>query len=278
MNKNEFISYSKTKLRKEGGFTPAQFDLIDSLKPFEGLLLHSSKRFAIQTISGSDGNRCFLIDLDAIKVEPTENSKQAKAMIRERVHRIPQPSAEELESYLNRWSANPNTYIPEAALNKLFKEICPGNRSIEEVALKVAALNTVYATQIYSVYPVAKHIVGLNMDDRLAAGDERLVDDMKGIAYEGKISHRDHYSFASKYCSFHNPEAFPIYDSYVEKVLLHYRDANRFCDFKQEELKDYPTFKRVIAAFQRHFGLEGYTVKQIDQYLWQFGKEYEEYF
>lgn len=268
---DEFVSYdNKTKLRKEGGLTSAQFDLIDSLKPFTGLLLHSSKKFAVLTLD----KRYFLIDLDEIKVEQTATSKQAKAMIRERAKGIPRPSAEELESYLNRWNADPNVYAPEAALDKLFKEMCPGNHSVEEVMLKVAALNTVYATQIYSVYPMAKHIVELNIDDRLAAGDEQLVNDMKGVEYEGKISHRDHYSFASKYCSFHNSEAFPIYDSYVEKVLLHYRDADGFCDFKQEELKDYPTFKRVMAAFQQHFGLEGYTVKQLDQYLWQFGKKY----
>lgn len=87
-----------------------------------------------------------------------------------------------------------------------------------------------------------------------------------GVDYmiNGKASHTDHYSFANKYCSFHNSDTFPIYDSYVDSILWHYQNAEHFCIFKRNELKDYPKFKRIIRSFQRYFGLERYTVKQLD--------------
>jgi hypothetical protein len=31
---------------------------------------------------------------------------------------------------------------------------------------------------------------------------------------------------------------------------------------------------RVIRDFQKHYGLEQFNVKQLDQYLWQLGKKY----
>lgn len=138
----------------------------------------------------------------------------------------------------------------------------------------MAALNTVYNTQIFSVYPIAKRILSLQIDERLRAGDESLVQEIMSVDYMGKIRHINHYSFASKYCSFHNPEAYPIFDSYVEKVLLYYQKKDGFYSFSKEDLKDYGKFKHAIYAFRDYYGLNHYTVKQLDQFLWQFGKDY----
>lgn len=189
------------------------------------------------------------------------------------VFHIPRPSCGEVDRYLHKWNTTADLFQPETVLKKLFTETCPKNNSIDDIILKTAALNTVYNTYIYSVYPVAQHILSLNIDERLAEGDETLVNELMRVFYTdgGKI---DHYSFATKYCSFHNPNAFPIYDSYVDKILQHYRNQEGFSSFKNNELKSYPNFKRIIADFRRHFGLEKYSVKQLDQYLWQFGKEY----
>lgn len=186
---------------------------------------------------------------------------------------IPRPSCGEVDRYLHRWNTTADLFQPEIVLKKLFTETCPKNNSIDDIILKTAALNTVYNTYIYSVYPVAQHILSLDIDERLAAGDETLVNELMRVFYTdgGKV---DHYSFATKYCSFHNPDVFPIYDSYVGKILQHYRNQDGFSVFKNIELKSYPNFKRILADFRRHFGLEKYTTKQLDQYLWQFGKEY----
>ena len=186
---------------------------------------------------------------------------------------IPTPSCSEVERYLRRWNTTPSLYKPECVLRVLFTQMHPYNVSIEDIILKAAALNTVYNTRIYSVFPVAQHILNLAIDDRLRKGDTTLVNEIMRVVYEnGRII--EHYSFATKYCSFHNPDAFPIYDSYVGKVLVYYRDKLHFSNFRDCDLKDYSIFKRVIGDFRHCFGLEKYSVKQLDQFLWQFGKEY----
>lgn len=186
---------------------------------------------------------------------------------------IPRPSCEEVDKYLYRWNTTPDLFQPETVLKKLFTETCPRNNSIDDIILKTAALNTVYNTYIYSVYPVAQHILSLDIDKRLAVGDESLVNELMRVFYTdgGKI---EHYSFATKYCSFHNSDAFPIYDSYVDKILQYYRNQEGFSAFKNSDLKNYPHFKRILSDFRHYFGLEKYTTKELDQYLWQFGKEY----
>lgn len=66
---------------------------------------------------------------------------------------------------------------------------------------------------------------------------------------------------------------YPIFDSYVYKMLLHWRKQEAFHDFKPEDLMDYPKYCKVLLRFRKYFGLEEYNLKQIDRYLWQAGKE-----
>ena len=93
---------------------------------------------------------------------------------------------------------------------------------------------------------------------------------------EVKISDnkRYFYSFATKYCSHHNPIAFPIYDSYVEKVLVYFNKVDEFSSFKIKDLKDYRKFKGILLDFQRYYKLERFNLKEIDRYLWLLGKEF----
>ena len=37
---------------------------------------------------------------------------------------------------------------------------------------------------------------------------------------------------------------------------------------------DYKKFKNIIIAFREYYDLEEFNLKEIDQYLWQLGKEY----
>lgn len=194
----------------------------------------------------------------------------------EKTDDIPYPSCDNVEIYLHKWNTSASLYEPETALNKLFNQICPYNTSLNDIMLKVAALNTVYNTHITDVYTISQHILSLDIDSRLKDGNENLVNELMHVKYinDQKTVYKNHYSFSSKYCSFHNPDAFPIYDSYVDSILWHYQKTTQFYAFDRKDLKNYPKFKSAIKAFQLYFGLEQYTVKQLDQYLWQFGKEY----
>ena len=142
---------------------------------------------------------------------------------------VPVPSKEQMEYYLAKWDELENYHLQEDALDKLFLKLCPKNADITDILLKVSTLNDFYSTNIFSVYPVAKHILSLGIDARLKAGDVTLVNDIKQINING--TERNFYSFASKYCSHHNPLDYPIYDSYVDAVLRYFRNRDCFAAF-----------------------------------------------
>lgn len=185
---------------------------------------------------------------------------------------VPNPSVEQVEHYLREWDNLENYHLQEDALDKLFFELCPENKDMSSILLKVAALNDFYSTNIFSVFPVAKHILALDIDDRLKAGDISLVSDIQRVTINN--IEKNFYSFATKYCSHHHPLDFPIYDSYVDKVLCYFRNRDRFASFKNKDLKDYAKFKSVLMKFSSFYGLDQFNLKKIDKYLWQLGKKY----
>ena len=131
--------------------------------------------------------------------------------------------------------------MQENSLDKLFFKTYPNNIDINDILIKTSSLNDFYSTNIFSVFSIAKHILELNIDERLKSGDETLVDDIARVTINGK---KKFYSFASKYCSHHYPTAFPIYDSYVEKVLMHFQKKDNFSNFKKNDLKNYKSLNQ----------------------------------
>ncbi|WPC38318.1 hypothetical protein PQQ32_02320 [Brachyspira hyodysenteriae] len=204
----------------------------------------------------------------------------------EDVNNIPKPSIEEVESYLKKWHSLEHYDCQEKALNKLFFELCPDNKDISSILIKVATLNDFYSTNIYRIFDVAKHIESLNhienkssVDERLNNGNEdvSLVDDIKKVTMINKDNEEkeiNFYSFATKYCSHHKPEYYPIYDKYVDVILRYFRREDNFYKFKNDDLKEYCQFKNIITQFMKFYKLDNYTFKEIDMYLWQLGKYY----
>lgn len=182
------------------------------------------------------------------------------------------PSIEQVEFYLRAWDEQENYVLQEHALDKLFFETYPNNTDINDILIKASSLNDFYSTNIFSIFTVAKHILELDIDNRLQAGDASLVDDIADMTISGKK--KRFYSFASKYCSHHKSTLFPIYDSFVDMVLRHFRKADGFSSFADDELKNYPRFIEILNEFQRFYGLDGVNKKDLDRYLWQLGKHY----
>lgn len=183
---------------------------------------------------------------------------------------IPKPSVEEVKKYLKEWDALENYVNQENSLDKLFFHLIPENKLIEDILIKCSTLNDFYSTNIFSIFPIAKHILQLDIDERLKSGDLTLIDD---IANKNVMGRRN-YSFASKYCSHPNPEQFPIYDSYVDKVLRYFRREDKFANFKNDNLQDYIKFRAILEEFKVYYSLEQYSLKELDKYLWLLGKEY----
>ena len=140
------------------------------------------------------------------------------------------PSAEQVSMYLERWDSLENYVLQESSLRKLFAETYPTNVDMDDVLIKVCSLNDFYSTNIFSPFTVAKHIVDLDIDQRLSSRDLTLVNDIALVKVNGQKT-INFYSFATKYCSHHFPDDYPIYDSFVEKMLMHFKRVGKFFKF-----------------------------------------------
>lgn len=181
------------------------------------------------------------------------------------------PSPEKLKAYIERWNTLKDYVNQERALDKLYRELCPNNRCIEDILIKCSALNDFYSTNIFKVHNVAQHYMNMNIDSRLAKNDLSLVGDLSRV----KINEKSFcfYSFASKYCSHHRPDVYPIYDSYVHMTLDYFKKRDHFSTYKSSELKDYETYCNIIQSFKSFYNLDSFSVKDLDKYLWQLGKD-----
>ena len=182
---------------------------------------------------------------------------------------IPRPTIDEVEKYIESWNHLDKYVYQERSLDKLFCDLIPENKVMEDILIKCSALNDFYSTNIFSICPVAKHIYELDIDERLSKGDLTLVEDIANV----RDLNKRFYSFATKYCSHHNPDSFPIYDNYVDRVLRYFRKKDNFADFKNKDLKDYVLFNEILHKFASYYSLEMYSLKDLDRYLWQLGKE-----
>ena len=190
-----------------------------------------------------------------------------------------EPTKENVDKWCNIWDQTQDYLETETALTKLFTELCPKNEHLNDILIKVCTLNDFYSTNIYKVLDVSRIIKNLKIDNRLK-NDERdtgIVTDINE-AVQLKTG-KSVYSFASKYCSHHKPDLYPIYDYYVDILLRYYRDNDRDTDeekrfiFADRELKEYGTFCEVEEKFKKRYGLKC-GAKQLDKFLWQVGKKH----
>lgn len=187
--------------------------------------------------------------------------------------KIIRPSPKEIKKYLKLWNSLENYTLQESSLNKLFSKTYPLNNNLNDVLIKVCSLNDFYSTNIFSPFTVAKHIVSLKIDDGIEKNDLEIVNKIGKVRMKGN-KEINFYSFATKYCSHHKPTIYPIYDSYVEKILIYFKKKHKFADFSRKDLRLYVQFRKILLEFREYYGLEQFNLKQIDQYLWQAGKKY----
>ena len=179
---------------------------------------------------------------------------------------------EALEYNKKAFSANPNVgNAKEETIVKLCRKSIHQNETLEDVLSKCVVINTLANTNIIEVFHVAKHIFELHIDSRLQAGDYSLVKDIAEVEIKDK-PHR-FYSFASKYCSYHYPEKFSIYDRYVDLMLFEFQKRDHFGNFNRQDLKNYACYMKALHDFKSYYKLEDLTMRELDKYLWLLGKE-----
>lgn len=158
----------------------------------------------------------------------------------------------------------------------------PQNTTEHYVFLKVATLNSLYSTQmpVYSpnkadVGDLARYIWqnGQAIDHALATGDAGIVDQVvSGFAGStGKRNYRP-FSLTTKYCSWHRPDCYPIWDSRVQLYLGWLQKELGFGrDFKLNGSWKYQEFRDLIARLRNDYGLEEFSFKQLDKFMYQRG-------
>ena len=179
------------------------------------------------------------------------------------------PTLDFVESYISRFDKE-SFGITDKAITRLIRAF-PHNHDLEDVLLKVVAINSLYATNIYAVVDVAKRICELQIDSALAQGSLELVGEIATVKVRGKI--RRNYSFASKYCSWHAPHIYPVYDSFVDRMLWAYQKQENFATFKREELLSYARYREILDKFRDHYALTQFGYKDFDKFLWLYSRE-----
>ena len=172
------------------------------------------------------------------------------------------PSVKDAEWFISTWREVGKFSSTVKAMYKVCKQY-PNNDNLEEVLIKCAVIDNFSSTNVFDLYKMADHIVGKHIDEKLEKGDYSVVND---IAKGGQK--RNFYSFATKYCHYHKPKRFAIYDRYVAKVLC------VFLDKKEDELRDYNTFMNALNDFSQRYRLEKYKYANLDKYLWRLGRWY----
>ena len=150
----------------------------------------------------------------------------------------------------------------------------PNNKTIEDVACKIAVIDFTNSTNLrqnrINLYTLAEIITKVDFDARVAKGDVSLVSDIiSGCPV--KL-----YSFASKYCCYHNTflynrDDYSIYDSVVKKHLPEYA-TEKLPASKWRKNFNYETFNQYIGDLLDEYGITAATEPQrrrlFDHYVW----------
>lgn len=134
----------------------------------------------------------------------------------------------------------------------------------EACLLKSIAVNTLYATQVFAIVRMARHVHDKLATCDLASVSIDLVDRIAALPREGDGHSRQFVSFAAKFCHFFvEEERFPIYDEAARTMLkLHLGRA-----YIDDRKRPYPGFCQNVMRLRELGGLDG-PGRDLDRYLW----------
>jgi hypothetical protein len=185
-------------------------------------------------------------------------------------------TVEFVANYIKKFDSE-NSYC-EAAINNLINKF-PENTQVKNVIPKVATINSLYSTFIPNIQidDMAQHRDNKNIDTKFDLQNNlQLVEEIAighNIANgEGKNPSR-FYSFATKYCNWHRQNIFPIYDRYASKALISLRNCGCISKIYDNTLQNYGELYKILSNLIETYSLSEYNFKQIDKFLWLYGKE-----
>ena len=155
--------------------------------------------------------------------------------------------------------------------------------------IKVVVLNSMYNTWIENdqLIPMAEKIIKVSeLDDWIYSAKDNSKDwdkAFKAIASSEGVN-KMHPSFASKYCSWHNPEKFPISDSIARSTLcliceeVGIGGEEKLNPDSLAGIEKYSEFCELHENLRNRLEEENIklSVKKLDEFLWRYGKDLEE--
>jgi hypothetical protein len=180
-----------------------------------------------------------------------------------------EPTKEFVSKWIDIFDNDYQANITEKTIQKLFHTF-PFNNRIEEIVIKATTIDRLYSTNVYSIIIMADHILSIDIDKKLNNYDVDVVEEIANIERSG--SKRRHYSFATKYCHWHKPDKYPIYDSYVQLILSAYNAEYHFTSNKTTELHKYDRYIEVLDQFKKQFRLQTLSYRELDKFLWKYSK------
>jgi hypothetical protein len=177
---------------------------------------------------------------------------------------VEKPSAERVKAACEKYDREYE--LIERSLEELVRQY-PHNTDPRHILLKVVAVNALEHTHIFAIDAVARHIHAdiENIDKAMASGSPEVINQIAKVAIQGKKYNL--YSFATKYCSLHNPQAYPVYDLRVDHYLCRLQAQHPFTAFHHAELCDYGKFVAIMTAFRDFHRLGAFSFKEIGKFI-----------
>lgn len=147
----------------------------------------------------------------------------------------------------------------------------PLNEDASEVLVKISTMEHKQIDELFaSRQVIADHIVSLHVDVALQQGLLQVVDAIAHL----ETPQRNYflYSFATRYCNWHNVTAYPIYDVTTHHLLAFFWRSCQLDTLSDEDFFNYPRFKECMITLREAIGMERYTFKEVDKFIWIFGE------
>lgn len=187
---------------------------------------------------------------------------------------LEKPTSSFIKFHLGQFKENGNLAINDKMLElfQTFKD----DTDINNVRIKVAALNEIFSTSIINIEPVITTIVQCADTSNPAQSIDQFVkqvDDIAKIEWtnsQQKKYTRTNLSFASKYVHFTSNYQIPIYDSYIWILINGYLGQLKGSKLVFKAPTDYQTFHLRFLKFRNEFQLQTYSLFEVDKFLWQY--------
>ena len=197
---------------------------------------------------------------------------------------LPTPGA--YSNFVNEFIENfdNNNRVSEAAIQYSIEH--PFNETRENpiyTYTKVSLINDNYSTHLSSTEKIAISRILFDYFEGIQNQNynENLIENIRTACKEDADLHKDPYSFITKYCCHHNPNSYPIYDSYVDIMLRWYSFLPAF-QFNladvNSDFNDYNSFRNALydikTVFEADESIDSITYRDLDKFLWSAGKRF----